>query len=252
VGWVGVLSAAWFEAASMGSGDWRSAVRQLRPLLGSTHYGHAWLVGLVAWGAAAVALLGAVGAARRLAGLALVGVFAVTRSVVSHAGAQGDFTLDVAMDGIHLVLVCAWVGIVVAGACLRLPDEASGLPERHAAVRWIASMSSTATVVLACIVATGLFKVGRGLSAVGSLGAYVGSDYGRALVAKVLLVGMAVVLGGFNRFVVLPRLLPSLSSGRDIGWRRALVMTLRLELALLCLALVAAAILGSTELPDAS
>jgi len=254
VGLVGVTAAAWFEAAAMGETSLASAGPALGALLAHTHFGRAWLAGLAAWILASTLLLRT---ARRVAwpvGLLALGVFAFTRSVVSHAGSQGDFTIDVAVDWLHLVLVCLWVGIVVVGTRLKLPDVASSHAERAQAASWVARMSWTATGVLAGIVVTGSFKVWRGLAAVGSFDAYVGSDYGRALVVKLLLVGVAAGLGGFNRFLVLPRVLSDLESTHGLvgrQWHRRLRRVLAFELITLFFILVAAAFLSSTELPSA-
>jgi putative copper resistance protein D len=238
------------ESASLAVGP------ALGSLLGQTHYGHAAVIGLAAWLAAGAALsirrARAAGRGAFTVGLLGVAVFVVTRSVVSHAGSQGDLTLDVAADAVHLALVCLWTGIVIAGARLVLPDGSAAAPDRSDASRWVSSMSTTATVSIAAIGATGLFKVWRGWATVGSLGTYVASPYGDALLAKLALVGVAAALGGANRFLVLPGLLRSLdaATGHEGGhWRRRFLWILRVEGGTLLLVLAAAAVLSSSEVP---
>jgi len=250
---VGLVATLWFETAIMAD----TALSQAGPAVGSlltqTHFGHAWLVGAVAWLAVAFLSLGTrarlparVSLAIALAGLA---VFILTRSVVSHAGGGGDWTFDVMVDGLHLTLASAWVGIVFAGARLRLPAESATPQARSDATHWVARMSLTATVALLGIVATGSFKAWRALAPAGSLQAIVGSTYGQALSAKLVLVALAVALGGINRLVVLPRLFRPLDTGDNPAWRERLVAILRFEAATLTVVLVAAAVLSGSEPP---
>jgi len=252
----GSCAAVWFEAATMREPPSLAAGPALGPLLAHTHYGHAAIVGLVAWLGAGAALLPRrdrpAGAGALAVGLLGVAVFVATRSGVSHAGSQGDLTLDVAVDALHLVLACLWVGIVIAGARLALPDGWAEVSDRSDASRWVSSMSATATAALVGIGATGLFKAWRGGAAAGSLGAYVGSAYGQALLAKLALAALAGALGGANRFIVLPRLFRSLdaATAHDDGrWRRRLLRILQVEAGTLLAVLAAAAVLSSSELP---
>jgi copper resistance protein D len=255
IGLLGLFAAAWVEAAIMGDTGLLSAGATLGTLLSRSHFGHAWLIGLGAWlvGGGLLVRAGRTGrpSSLVLAGIASMAVFALTRSVVSHAGSEGDVTLAVAVDWLHLVLVCLWVGVVAAGALLELPDDRSTSAERTLAAHWVARMSSTATATLVGIASTGAFKVWRGLAATGSFESYLRSTYGEALLLKLMFVGAAAMLGGVNRFVVLPRLLLEAGSrqGEASRWRARLVLVLRSEFLMLLLVLAAAAWLSSTELP---
>jgi len=254
LGLAGVLAALWFEAAIMTEQPLMQAGSAIGTLLSHSHFGHATLVGVAAWVAAAALL--APRASRRdelvrfALGLGAVVAFAATRSVVSHAGSRGDATVDVAVDVAHLLLVCTWVGIVLAGARLTLPSANAPALERTTATHWVARLSSTATVALVGIGATGLYKVWRVFEPAPSVQQFIASDYGRTLAVKLVLVGIAAALGGANRFVVLPRLLAGLAEIEDGGrWRLGLVRILRLEAVTLLFALIAAAVLSNTEPP---
>ena len=256
LGLVGVGASAWFEAMEMSDSSLLSAGPAFASLIRNSHFGRAWAIGLVAWLTAASLSSTRLTATRRtgpfVLALLAVGVFAVTRSVVSHAGSQGDLTVDVAADWVHLVLVCLWVGIVLVGARLALPSDLAPQDERADAARWVSLLSTTATAAIVGIGATGLFKVSRGWTVLVSLPQYVGSDYGKALAAKLALVVFAAALGGLNRFVVLPRLFEGLAAGPAWGgghWRRRLLLILRVEAATLFLVLCAAAVLSTSELP---
>jgi len=254
LGLAGVLAALWFEAAIMTEQPPMQAGSAIGTLLLHSHFGHATLVGVAAWLAAAAFLVPQASrrdeAIRFALSLGAIVVFVASRSAVSHAASRGDVTVDVAVDVAHLLLVCTWVGIVAAGARLTLPSSGAPALERAAATRWVARMSSTATVALVGIGASGLYKVWRVLESAPSALQFVASDYGRTLVVKLVFVGVAAALGGANRFVVLPRLLTDLAGAEDGGrWRRGLVRILRFEAVTLLLVLVAAAVLGSTEPP---
>ena len=101
---------------------------------------------------------------------------------------------------------------------------------------------------LIVVMVTGLFKVWRTSP---GLTALVSSDYGLTLGSKVALVALAAALGGFNRFRVLPSLFGSLwadsKSEAKALWRDRLKVVLRVEAVVLCLVLVAAAMLAGTE-----
>jgi putative copper resistance protein D len=254
LGLLAVLAGLWIEAATMSDAPPSGAGAALEPLLAETHFGHAWLAGLVAWLAAAGLLLRRPGAQPRrasfAAGCGAMVVFVGTRSVVSHAGSQGDFTLDVAVDGLHLALAGLWVGIVFAGARLAWPAGVLQQAGRDDASAWLARMSATATFAVAGIVATGAFKVWRVLEPVASPGQFLASSYGQALAVKLALVTLAVALGGANRLRVLPRLFEQLAGAVDDGpWSRRLVAILRVEALTLVLVLAAAALLAGVEPP---
>jgi putative copper resistance protein D len=252
--------ALWLEAALATETPLLDAASATASLLQHTHFGHAWMAGLLAWLAAGLFLAGANAGSvashpgRLAAGLLSLVIFAAARSVVSHAASHGDATPDVALDGLHIVLASLWVGIVLAGMRIALPGDAAPATERGDATRWVSRLSATATAALAGIVATGLFNAWRSVAAAASLGEFLASGYGQVLAVKLVLVAIAAGLGGFNRFRVLPPLFATLDTARapaPADWRRRLVAILRVEAATLLLVLVAAAVLGSTEPPGA-
>jgi putative copper resistance protein D len=217
----------------------------------STHYGHAWLVGI-----AALLAVAAVSGRSKLpknltktagAGLAL---FALSRSLVSHAAAQGDVTLAVAIDWTHLVLVGLWAGIVFVSSWVLLQPLRLA-SDRLDAASWIARLSMTATLALAGIVVTALANTWR--STEGAIGQLVGSPYGTVLFIKLALVLAAAAMGAFNRFRVLPALLSNLRTSSSNAARGAarFTRTLQVEAAVLVAVLVAAAFLSSSSPPGA-
>ena len=97
-------------------------------MLSTTHLGKAWLIGICALAvslASAVAGQAATWRATRacwLTRLNLLGlaVFLYSRSMVSHAASDGDFSAAMLADWRHLTMISLWVGAVVVAAMLNL------------------------------------------------------------------------------------------------------------------------------------
>lgn len=220
----------WLKAAAMEEVALAQAGDAAWSLLTATHFGVAWMIGI---GALGVSLL-----ARRVT-LVGLSVFLFTRSMVSHAAGDGDFTLPVLADWLHLNLSCLWVGEVLLSGFLVLAKPAS---DRVDCAAFVESLSLSATIALGGIFATGLFSAWHNL---GSVGALTASAYGLTLLVKVMLVLTAAMLGGFNRFFVMPKLIASLADGRQF------TLILRVEAAVLLGVLTLAAILSATPPPTA-
>jgi putative copper resistance protein D len=247
VAWVASVAALWFQAAAMGDGALGSAGSMVPMMVRETHYGHAWSAGFAALTAAAIGMA----ASRRFfvpVGALGLAAFMLTRSVVSHAGGDGDFTLKVLVDWVHLVLVCLWVGMVFLGAFIALRRAPNEQVDAADSAVWVSSLSETATVALVGILSTGALKIWWATPSIAQL---VASSYGGVLVVKLLLVGAAIALGGVNRFFVMPPLLarPQGTARTAPNPQLRFVHVLRMEALVLLLVFVAAAILSGTPNP---
>lgn len=241
----------WLEAASMAEVPVGEAVPAVRSVITATHYGLAWMVGAAALLVLAFTLRVRPGAAAPLVRVAALGVLLYSRSMVSHAGAAGDFTWAVLVDWVHLVLASLWVGeVIVAGlVTLRTRPEWES-KNRGECARFVKSLSTSATVALAGIFATGVLGAWRGL---GSFENAFGNSYGTTLLVKLGLVLCAAGLGGLNRFVVMPKLLEQLRNPKPAAGPDArFAFILQVEACILVAVLVAAAVLSSTSPPTAS
>ncbi|HEU4852904.1 MAG TPA: CopD family protein [Telluria sp.] len=244
----------WLEAASMAEVPVTEAGAALPTVLASTHYGTAWTVGTCAL--TAFAILTALARnlhgtrATSIAAWLAVGTYLYTRSTVSHAGATGDVSWAVAFDWIHLALASLWAGEVLVAGWFTLRVPASAIPERLERAAYVQGLSRAATMALAGIVATGLFSAVR---AIGSLEHASGNPYADTLLAKLALVALAAVLGGSNRFFVMPGLLAHLRSSSPAAHpaERRFTLVLQIEAIVLIAVLVAAALLSSTSPPGA-
>lgn len=250
------LAVLCLEAASMAEVPVSEAFPAVQSVITATHFGTAWILGaaaLVVVGATAALRPGALAARpATMIRLAALGLFLYSRSIVSHAGASGDFTWAVAVDWVHLVLVSVWVGEVIVAGLITL----RGKPTREAdgrgeAARYVEALSNSATIALIGIFVTGVLSAWRGL---GSFDNAVGNPYATALLVKVALVLCAAALGGMNRFVVMPGLLGQLRTKPVDGDTASGKFTriLHIEAIILVAVIITAAVLSSTPPPTAS
>ena len=259
-----MCASAWlllFEAAAMAEVPVTQAGAALWSMLTATHFGMAWTIGIAALALCLTLSLVAAGlsATRRrwLASLMLAGlaVFLYTRSMVSHAASAGDFSAAMLADWLHLAMISLWLGeVVVAGVWILATPVGARADDGNAAARYIASLSASATCALAVIVATGVFSAWHNL---GSVGALTGHPYGAMLLVKVGLVGVAVLMGGYNRVFVMPSLLDNLrrnhpAAAAAAAQVRRFTLIVRLEMVVLLGVLILAAFVSSTSPPGAA
>lgn len=186
---------------------------QWASLLGDSRWGTAW-VGLAVL--AVVAALAGVVARRadeplapsgaRMYALAIPGlVGAMLLSWSGHAASGSDATLGVAFDIVHGWATAAWLGGLVMLLVLGMP-LLRAMPDTER-VRFGAAMvvrfSAIAVVAVVILVVTGVY---RALAELPSLDALWSTDYGLALLAKLIVFGVMLVLAGWNRLVLHPRL----------------------------------------------
>jgi copper transport protein len=178
-----------------------------------------------------VALLGrgTLGRPGRLAALAAAGVAVVAPALTGHTRAATPEALVVGADMLHLLTGSIWLGGLVALA-LTLRD----LAERGGvAAQVVARFSALAAGVLVALVAAGSLLAWR---IVGSWDALVSTGYGRLLLAKIALGGVAVAIAAWNRY----RLVPALQASTRQRARRASADLLRRSLVAEAVVLVVA------------
>jgi putative copper resistance protein D len=241
----------WLEAASMAEVPPTQAGAETWTMLTATHLGTAWQIGAAALVVSLVAMLRHYGKSWTRASLAAIALFLYSRSMVSHASAGGDFSLMMIVDWVHLLLISLWVGEVVVSGLVVLPSLPGELPaNRGDCSRYVESLSTSATVALVGIFATGLVNAWYSL---GNVNALTATPYGTTLLVKLALVMGAALLGGMNRFMVMPGLVAALRAGGAVAETpaRRFTMILRAEALVLLAVLVMAAILSSISPPTA-
>lgn len=243
----------WLQAAYMAEKSLMDAAAMLPQVLEETYVGRSWAGGVLGLLFVFVATAGP--ALRRgilrLAVAALgITVFVYSRAAVSHAGDFGLASLQLLVECTHFWAISLWLGIVGIAAFAVL-DNPIGITaiEQAAVAAWLQTLSAVATGALAAVFGTGLFNAWRGIGSPANL---VESTYGYTLLVKVSMVTIAVALGAFNRFRVLPHLVAALCTpfGLAAPPLARFVRVLRIEAAFLCAALIAAAVLSSSPLPS--
>lgn len=168
-----------------------------------------------------------------------LGVVTAVRATMGHAGEAGPLTLPVLVEWAHLGAMSLWVGGVIVSGWVVLPRLASS--DHSASVRIYAQQLSTwATVALAVIVLSGIFNTDRVLEHYTDL---FTTDYGKLLLAKIVLVLVALGLGGFNRVRGIPALL---RDPVDVGLRH-FILILKVESFVLAAVVLLAAVLTNVS-----
>jgi putative copper export protein len=176
--------------------------------------------------------------ARRVALLAaaLAALCVVVAHVeAGHAAAGGwPATVAIAAQVVHFAAAGVWLGGLAA---LLLGFRGTAAAAREAAVGRFAVV---ALVMLVVVAATGILRAVDELAAWGDL---LGSGYGRAVLAKLVLLALIVAIAARNR----PGRAPVGSGGLEALRRRS-----KLELGVAVVAIAAAALLGTLAPPGAA
>ena len=167
-------------------------------LLWTTPVGTAFLLRLAGLGLLIAGLLmGRVGAWVSVLG----GIMAIwSFNHVGHVSGRETILLDIALI-LHLLAVALWIGVLTP-----LKRLASS-PVTYAAAADVGHrFGVVATVTVPALIVVGGYM---GYQLVGSFSALIGTEYGQALIIKVLLVGLLLGLAAANKL----RFIPALRSG---------------------------------------
>ena len=246
----------WGLAAVMSELSPIASLGSVPSVLMETHAGHSWALALVPLVILLSLMLLRRGGRRDGpllgVGVACIVAFAACKSWSGHAGVTGE-VIPFLADWIHFLSGGVWAGIVLISAtvALRGPPPEDHV-ERDDCAGFVRVLSETATAALATVVVTGAFGAWRSLGR--ALPPANGSDYEVILVVKITFVVVAVGIGAYNRFVVMPRLLASLRGGQPSSNRplQTFQGVLAIESVVLAIVLVLAAILSMTPPPSLS
>lgn len=149
----------------------------------------------------AVVLLGRglVDRPRRIVALVACAAATCAPALTGHTRAATPEVLAVGADMLHLVAGATWLGGLVA-LVLVLPDLGG---RRTLAAEVLARFSVVAAGVLVALVLTGALLAWR---IAGSWDVLLGTGYGRLLLVKIGAAVVAVLIAGWNRFALVPRL----------------------------------------------
>lgn len=216
---------------------------QIIPIRVGTHLGQAWTLTTFAWLGVLTLLVGAWVAPRRrelLLGAAGILSLAIAFGIswASHPASRG--TLPLAADYVHLVAAAVWVGAVVGLGILAGFVRPLGAPAREELARaCLVRFSTLAGPLVLLLALAGGYIALRQLPGPASL---VSSGYGIMLLAKTFVFASVLVVAGYHRRSVVPRI----AAGAPVASIRR---TLVLEAGLLLVALGLAATLSQTAPP---
>jgi len=165
----------------------------------------------------------------------------------SHGAAAADApALAVAFDLVHLVAVAAWVGglghlLIALWALVRGSEASEGA---RVAARLVPRFSTIAIISVAALVLTGVYQ---SWLHVGSVAALLTTEYGRALLAKLVLVAPLVGFGAINLLVLRRRLDGAVHGGAQATVARRLGQTVAGEVGLALAVLAIVGILANAE-----
>jgi putative copper resistance protein D len=193
-----------YQSASMGGVGLPEAIGIVPTVLSQTHVGYAWSL---AFGGAVVLLLtslaGHQGTLRNaLLWLAVIAV-AAGKASLGHAADAGPASAAIGMHTLHVLVTSVWGGLVLAGGLGVVPALGTSTA-RGVMIRTAGQLSNVSLVAVVFVLLTGAFNAARGAG--GSFEAIEISTWGHVLTLKLILVALALALGGLNRVSALPRL----------------------------------------------
>ncbi|RWB52136.1 MAG: copper resistance protein CopD [Mesorhizobium sp.] len=193
-----------YQAASMSGAALPAVFGAVPTVLSQTHVGYGWSIAF----AGALVLLGTAltshaGMLRNaLLWLAVIAI-AAGKASLGHASDDGPASAAIAMQTLHVLVTSVWGGLAIAAGLAVLPALGASTA-RGVLIRTATQVSNVSVVAVGFVLVSGVFNALRGSG--GSLLAIESSTWGHVLILKLSLVALALVLGGLNRFLALPRL----------------------------------------------
>lgn len=244
-----LVAIALLAAAMAGTAPWPVDFSTVALLLGGSATGTAWIVRMVALAVALLSALASRGGVRSLAGVAAGGAVALATLAWTGHGAMDEGVagwVHLLADIVHMLAGGAWIGALL-GLMLMVARarDAAHLRATHDALHGFAT---TGSVLVACVVATGLVN-GALLVGVDGLPRLLTTLYGQLLLAKVALFGVMLALAALNRFRLTPAFDHAIARGDAAGALGALRRSLSLETGCAVAILALVAWLGTLEPP---
>lgn len=236
------IGGMWAATAVMGGVGLREARPVLWTMITTTDYGVLGCISLAAMGAVLIFRAISISCvAREQLVTAALGVFAVARASMGHAGDEGWWSAAMASEALHLAAIGAWSGTVFVSAWTAVGSTRLGL-SLAGTNRYLGAMSQAAMAAVGVIAVTGLFNAWL---RIGTLSNLVHGLYAGAFLVKLALVGMALLMGAYNRYLGMRAASTSYLGVQGVKF------VLRCESTILLAVLVAAAVMTSQQPPMA-
>lgn len=168
-------------------------------------------------------------------GLAGAGLVIVSFAFDGHTLSRGPRQLHAVTSVLHVAGAAAWAGGLIALAVVLWRRHHDGVAPH--ALEMVVRFS---VLAMAALAVTGIAGVVMALFIDNDVLGYAGTDWGRLMILKLVLVGSAVVLGAYNHFRVLPGLTAEPNNQAVVATTRRTVST---EAALVLAAAIVTALL---------
>jgi len=148
--------------------------------------------------------------------IGLLALLGISPALAGHANAQDPTAVLLPANAAHVIAISAWIGGLAmllfvlprATRLLELPDRARLLA---------AVLSRFSTIAGACVAVVLLTGIIQSFVYVRNLDNLIHTDFGRIVLAKILLFVGLMALGGYNRQFSVPRLNKIASGGESPG-----------------------------------
>lgn len=222
------------QAAEMAAVSTMEAVPILPEVLSGTHAGRIWIARMVALAAlVAVTWIRGSSQAKAIGVAAAAAILLLLRALASHAIDDGATATVLYL--VHELFAGVWFGSLLG---IWIGCRAAGAPDADAwFVMTAPQVSRAAGGSLALLAATGLYAAYDGIGP--HLGNLLYSAYGRTLILKLAVAALAVLIGGYNRF----RLIPIVD---DAAAQAALRNNVAAEVIVLAVVLACSVVLAAT------
>jgi copper transport protein len=250
---LGLLALLFVQGVAVGGGTLSAGVdpAQLVRLVTGSRFGALWLARLALTFALMLTLRAGYGRRAEGARIALAALLLFTGALASHAAAQPDPLLPLLNDFVHLAAAAVWGGALVhLVLSLRAASPGLDLPARtRLAAGAVSRFSALGLTAVGVLVLTGVVQTALQMSGMdfallfGADSLLLTTDYGRALLVKLVLVVPLIGTAGFNLLIAGPRL----RAGSDDAARKLLSRSVPLEIVLLSAVLLTVGVLTSLQ-----
>lgn len=204
-------------ANMMGTSYWEVDAETVGAITTESAVGWAWVARMGALLLALAALVGLKPQRTLQLGIVVVASGAALASLVwtGHAGASEDAlgVIHKLSDMLHMLAAAIWIGGIVAFLnMLRTPADGLRSDRLKIVHRALGDFSVVGTLAVAVIAATGLIN-GQVLVGYANVFSMFTSLYGQLLLAKLVLVGLMLLLAAKNRWRLTPGLTQALAEG---------------------------------------
>jgi putative copper export protein len=135
--------------------------------------------------------------------IAMCALLLLSQSLLGHPSREPAWALPVIADWLHFIFVALWLGGVAYYAGVLVPQV---LAQRSLAPALGASIEKFSPLAIMSVLVIALTGIIQSSSFIGSFEALLNTDYGRALLTKIIVFLVLIGFGAFHQFVIAPQI----------------------------------------------